>query len=46
MCTSLAGITIKLFVWAGIAIKTFGDKTIEESNCAMSKILLPNPGKV
>ncbi len=29
--TSRASITIKLFVWASIAIKTFGTKQIEES---------------
>jgi hypothetical protein len=32
--TSRAGITIKLFAWAGISIKTFGTKKIEELNCA------------
>ena len=32
--TSRAGITIKLFLWAGISIKTFGTKKIEELNSA------------
>jgi hypothetical protein len=33
-CTSRAGITIKLFLWAGISIKTFHSSKIEESNRA------------
>ncbi len=45
-CTSRVGITIILFVWAGITIKTFGAKIIEELNHAISKVLPPNPGKV
>jgi hypothetical protein len=47
--TASAGASAKLFVWAGIAIKTFGTKRIEEVRIVrrkMQKIKPPIPGKV
>ena len=39
--------TIKLFVWAGISIKTIGKKNRRVGSCKMkSKVLPPIPGKV
>jgi len=39
--------TIKLFVWAGISIKTIGKKNRRVGSCKMkSKVLHPIPGKV
>ncbi len=40
-CISRAGISIKLFVWAGITIKTFGAKKLKSLIVKCPRFYLP-----